>query len=584
MLFRSNGANQDNVAIWTDPLANGSHDYGSLVCPTIAGNAAYSCTYTKTGSNQNSSCTQRGNVKKTTLAQHAIPWHTYTVIQTATVPGGTCPVNTNQYKVYGTDLVKSVVFGTNYVADTGPRNADEWARFLYSTGVPLSTDRKMVSTYTIDVYNAQPDAVQTALLTSMAKAGGGKYFAAKSEDEIIAALQKIFIEITATNSTFASTSLPVNATNKTTNENQVYIPMFRPDPSAQPRWFGNLKRYQLIGTAADPQLGDNSVGADGKPSLAVNTNTGFVTDCAVSFWTTDSADYWYSVRDDDLAKQGKCTSVAGSTYSDSPDGPLVSKGAVAEVLRKGNNPPSTNTSPTWAIDSNRIVKTQRGTGALTDFNATSSGLDSTLVDFVLGKDTGDESGTGLLAATTRPSIHGDVIHSRPLPINYGGAVTIYYGANDGMLRAVDASTGKERWAFVAEEFYSRLQRLKDNAPLIQYPGPVVAGSTPKDYFFDGTLGAYQNAAGDSTWIYPIMRRGGRMIYAFDASNPASPIFKWKAGCPNLSNDTGCADGVGSHASQMSSIGQTWSTPIVAYVKGYPSSTTTTPVEIGRAHV
>ncbi|RLM48530.1 pilus assembly protein PilY, partial [Halobellus sp. Atlit-31R] len=131
-----------------------------------------------------------------------------------------------------------------YSSDTGPRNADEWARLLHDRGIPLpnSTIRPNVTTYTIDVYNAQQNGEHTSLMLSMARAGGGKYFAARNEEAIVDALKEILVEIQAVNTTFASTSLPVNATNRSQNENQVFIGMFRPDPDAKPRWFGNLKR------------------------------------------------------------------------------------------------------------------------------------------------------------------------------------------------------------------------------------------------------------------------------------------------------------------------------------------------------
>ena len=61
------------------------------------------------------------------------------------------------------------------------------------------------------------------------------------------------------------------------------------------------------------------------------------------------------------------------------------------------------------------------------------------------------------------------------------------------------------------------------------------------------------------WIYPTMRRGGRMIYALDVHIPTSPALLWKAGCPNLNDNIGCS-------ANMSSIGQTWSTPSVATLK------------------
>jgi len=95
--------------------------------------------------------------------------------------------------------------------------------------------------------------------------------------------------------------------------------------------------------------------------------------------------------------------------------------------------------------------------------------------------------------------------------------------------------------------------------------------TPKDYFFDGATGVYQSADNSVTRIYPTMRRGGRMIYAFDVSAtsynstthtgnpPSTPTFLWSAGCPNMGNNTGCTSG-------MSAIGQTWSTPQPAVLK------------------
>ncbi|MFC0254498.1 pilus assembly protein [Massilia consociata] len=475
-------------------------------------------------------------------------------------PAGVCTTGNSQYSVVATDTIITNVPTGTYSTDTGPRNADEWARLMHDRGVPIPNStgtgaiRSNVTTYTIDVYNAQQNGEHTSLMLSMARAGGGKYFAAKNEEAIVDALKEILIEIKAVNTTFASTSLPVNATNRSQNENQVFIGMFRPDPGAKPRWFGNLKRYQLVDNKGSIELGD----AAGK--LAVNSVTGFVTPCATSYWSSDSGTYWSGMGlTPDPA--GDCTTSGFNKYSDAPDGPFVEKGAAAQILRQGNAPAGTTTS--HAV--NRTVLTHVPGIGLTPLTAANSGMDSTLLRFVRGEDTENEKGSGA-SSTTRPSIHGDVIHSRPLPVNYGsakGGVTVFYGANDGTFRALDAATGVERWAFVAPEFFPRLSRLKSNTPLVAYPGmpDVDPAPTRKDYFFDGSTGVYQNADSSAVWIYPTMRRGGRMIYALDVSNPANPQFKWKAGCPNLDNDTGCTPG-------MAGIGQTWSTPAVAFIKGH----------------
>lgn len=446
------------------------------------------------------------------------------------------------------------------------RYADEWTRFLYRTDVSAETGTQNVTTYTIDVFKDQQDADQTALLMSMAKVGGGKYFAATNEDAIVNALKQILTEIQAVNTTFASAALPVSTTNRAENKNQVFIPLFRPDQDAKPRWVGNLKQYQLILTNGSVELGD----ANG--ASTINPLTGYPTECATSFWTSSSGAYWNFSWNPNPASQCSTINPADPTqvYNDSPDGPFVEKGGVAEVIRKGNNPPTTNTTPTWAT--NRTIYT--GSSApLSAFTTASSGLSSSVVNFIIGQDTTDENANGNFTET-RPSIHGDTIHSRPLPVDYGGAtgVTVYYGANDGVFRAIDSNSGKERWGYIAPEHYSKLSRLVANSPQISYPNMpagIVPTPTAKDYFFDGNIGLYQNADNSKVWIFPSMRRGGRMVYAFDVTNPASPVFKWKVGCPNLTDDTSCTSG-------MSGIGQTWSTPIVAFVKGY---STTAPVII-----
>jgi type IV pilus assembly protein PilY1 len=120
--------------------------------------------------------------------------------------------------------------------------------------------------------------------------------------------------------------------------------------------------------------------------------------------------------------------------------------------------------------------------------------------------------------------------------------------------------------------------LYDNSPLIAFPNADSSKNPlPKDYFFDGSVGQLVSYAADNTvtsaYIYPTMRRGGRMIYALNVTNPGSPSLLWKRGCPNPGNDTaGCDSG-------FEAIGQTWSTPQSANLAGYNSSGTSLPVVI-----
>ena len=122
---------------------------------------------------------------------------------------------------------------------------------------------------------------------------------------------------------FASVSLPISVNTEGTYLNQVYIGMFRPDEDGFPRWPGNLKQYKL-GIVSN-QL--RTLDADN--IQAINTSTGFITECARSFWTPTTADTYWTFR-----PQGGCT-IAGTNYDNSnfPDGKIVEKGAQAYVLR-----------------------------------------------------------------------------------------------------------------------------------------------------------------------------------------------------------------------------------------------------------
>lgn len=495
---------------------------------------------------------------------------------TPTTTGSTCPAGTGRYAVTGfSDEIVATPDGTYNSTKGAKWTADEWARFMYQKGAKVDgCDNQTVATYTIDVYNKQQNGDHTALMLSTARVGGGKYFAATNEDALVNALKKIFQEITSVNSTFASASLPVNATNRAQNENQVFIGMFRPDAEAKPRWFGNLKRYQLVigGDGVTVELGDK----DGRN--AINNQTGFVDDCAISFWTTDSphnpADlslgyYWnsYPVNPNPASK---CLSVSGAqVYSDLPDGPTVEKGAVAEVMRKGNNPSVTDANPTWAVNRNFLT-----TSGYTSTGTPSSGIDtvnpsltSTQKNWLLGQDTQNEDLDANITET-RGSLHGDVVHSRPLPVNYGDQVVVYYGANDGNFRAVNADTGKEMWTLVPYEFAQPafIDRLRSNEPLVSYPSvdmSITPTPIPKDYAWDGSIGVladYNDShALTKAWIFPTMRRGGKRVYALDVTSPTAPSIKWIVGCNK--DGSNCTTGFGD-------IGQTWSTPNPAPVAGY----------------
>jgi type IV pilus assembly protein PilY1 len=445
--------------------------------------------------------------------------------------------------------------------------ADEWARYLSA--------QMSVTTYTIGVLGGSCQAQYAALLSSMATYGKGKYFPTTNYDGLVLAIGTVLSEIQSKDSAFASASLPVSANTQGTYLNQVFIGMFRPNKDGTPRWYGNLKQYQFRADV-DPGTGEivsfRLVDKTGDYNV-VSPLSGFVSPCAQSFWSTADT-YWPSTEG------GNCL-ISGMTdvRSNSPDGEVVEKGAAGQRLRAMSG-------ASGAAARTVLTCSACGSGALADFGTSitpdefgllatdTSGRDA-LVAWARGQNVDDELGKGTTAI--RPSVHGDVVHSAPQAVNYGSAtapdVVVFYGSNDGMLRAINGNKadtdGNELWSFVAPEHYRKFARLRSNSPGISFPG-AAAGTTPKDYFFDGPIGLYRSDDLSSTWIYPTMRRGGRTLYAFDVSTPASPSLLWKIGCPvnfptsGTVDDTGCTTG-------LASIGQTWSQPQVVKVEGYSTN-------------
>lgn len=445
-------------------------------------------------------------------------------------------------------------------------SALNWALYMHDNGI---------TTYSVALENPGCDLNYGVWLQKLGslEVGGGQFFSANNYDDLVMALKSTFGNIAAVNSVFAAVSLPVSVNTQGTYLNEIYIGMFRPAKKFLPRWNGNLKQYKLGLIGGVLKLED----ADG--SAAINSQTGFISECARSFWTPNSVDtYWAN------AKSGGCLTIAGADSSNYPDGNIVEKGAQGYRLR--GMAPSARTvktcSPVFA-----------GCTAMTDFSTANTAVTAALSTDLINWARGTNIDSELAKATTvmRPSVHGDVVHSRPIPINYGTdaapQIVVYYGGNDGMLRAVngnrgsptdptagvitsngvDYSAGDELWSFMPPEFYGNLLRLRANDPAIGTPATSGNLLTQKNYGMDGPTTAFQGTIGGASkvYVYSTMRRGGRIIYAFDATTPGSPSLLWKKGCPDAADDLNCSSG-------YTGMGQTWSSVSTLYASGYGSGT------------
>ena len=144
--------------------------------------------------------------------------------------------------------------------------------------------------------------------------------------------------------------------------------------------------------------------------------------------------------------------------------------------------------------------------------------------YIAGTRTLEQANSGSLR--NRPHLLGDIVNSSPAYVKETN--TVYVGANDGMLHAIDASDGTELFAFIPNSVnWSDLRDLSNPEYLHKYfvDGAIVVSDrvqTPGKNILAGMLG-----------------KGGRGIFTLDVSTPASfaeSNVKWErtgATDPNL---------------------------------------------------
>lgn len=260
---------------------------------------------------------------------------------------------------------------------------------------------------------------------------------------------------------------------------------------------------------------------------------------------------------------------------------------------------------TFTVPSAALANTVVGSAISCSVRRQGPSTVTNLINWVRGYDNaGNETEPGPGSPVTiRSSVHGDVLHSRPAVVNYGGTtgVVVFYGANDGAFRAINGNQtnptgsslpppGSELWGFIAPEFYGKYLRAYNNSPqvlLATTPGGLTPTPQPKDYFFDGSIGVLHDTTtslspittttAGKTYLYLSARRGGRFIYALDATNPTAPAYLWSKGCS--SDSSTCGDNSNASAGDFGELGYTWSQPKAALIKGSKSGSDHIPVLI-----
>lgn len=371
------------------------------------------------------------------------------------------------------------------------------------------------------------------LLSDAADKGKGQYFTADDADGLAAAFQGAILDILSTDTTFTSPAAAVDTFTRTQSRNEVFFAMFKPDSRVD--WPGNIKRLNIDFSSGDAVLVDKNGAA------AIETSSGQIKATAITEW--------------------------GS----SQDGPAVLEGGVGALLAARNPATRTLFSNTGtndalqAYDSNNM--TPAAFGLTNDqllyafFGVASQAEFLAALSWGEGYDTGDVDGDNDFTEA-RPWILGDMLHSKPLVVNYGVRTSsftpenpdlrIVAGTNAGFLHMFGNSDGEEDWAFFAKELAPLLNIRRINAVSSQHPYGIDAPAVlyTLDVDKDGDI---KSTDGDKAYLYFGLRRGGRNLYALDISNPDSPSMLWRKDATSAG---------------FAELGQTWSVPLITTIPGY----------------
>lgn len=391
---------------------------------------------------------------------------------------------------------------------------DELAFWMKNTDHSNSNvGNQEITTYTIGGFDL---ANGVDLLKRTANWGGGRYFEANDTQGLTVALESIFLDILATDSTFTAPAVSVNAFNSTEHRDELFYALFRPDDNV--KWSGNLKKYRM--TEEGLVVGANS------NTPAISEATGFFNDGVFDYWNNTSE----------------------------PDGKKVDEGGAENLFNPSQR-------KLYSDDSADYLGNFQSFANETSFDMIGEGWDRFVKvrEWTKGYDVDDSDGDG--DTTDARYIIGDPLHSEPVVINYGGTeknpiAAIYFGTNEGFLHGINTNTGEENFAFLPTALHQIQKHYYDNA-LAANDKPYGIDGLISSWYYDKnkngqvlkTNGSLES--GEHVYLYAGMRRGGRNYYALDVSNPTEPKMLFK-----IQGGTG----------DFSKIGQTWSKATPAKIK------------------
>lgn len=343
------------------------------------------------------------------------------------------------------------------------------------------------------------------------------HFDATTPEALATALMEAINSILQRTNTFTAPVVPVT---RTTSGDRIYLSFFK--PSGGNFWQGNVVKFGL---------NDNNeiVGED--DVLATNPN-GSLVDDAKPYWATLD---WADVT----ASNGVLYSARNIyTYL----GTEVELTAASNTFNDTNITAAMLGTPTYPVDD--IINYVRG------------------ADILVKDGSGDPVGN-------REYITGDVLHSEPLVYEYvfsGSTRTmIYFGANDGMLHAVNDTDGTEAWGFIPPHQLPRLKDMLEGSEHLYF-----VDATPKIYHNDlNGDGVINSIDGEQVILICGERKGSNGYFALDVTDPDAPKYLWRINQTAVDTYT--------PLTVIPELAESWSVPAISLVKTSDDDTTGTPV-------
>lgn len=343
------------------------------------------------------------------------------------------------------------------------------------------------------------------------------YFLASNPDKMLTSLRKVFSTIASDPGSGAAAS-PSNP-NVTSGDRYVF----------SSRFIGNSWTGEVFRQSIDLNTGVLS-GSDWNTNLTIKASTA-TTDAVklpTSYTTSGSDIRRIYMRDD--------TSTTNKLKDFCPTGTGVG------CATTGGTALTTAEKAYFDVSTSGLTLTQEGGWTTVQKNAATS---DAMIAYLRGRkdleiETAAAQPLNRKLFRARPQILGDVVNSEAIYVkqpmfNYQkgtsgtGYLTykntvrsssLYVGANDGMLHALDATTGAEKWAYIPPQVMPNMWRLADSG---------YGNTGGHRYYVDGTptVGDVKNSSGVwKTVLVGGFGAGGKGYYALDITDPAAPKSLW----------------------------------------------------------